>query len=431
MLVAVSHLRPQHLAGGRQAHGRLLVEHPVDAPYEPFGAATRIGHARDGRLGFGADGGIVAFDERLRTQVPRDVGIGRLRAQRARVDDLQDVAVHRLPGAPHLGTLKVGAVDPDADAAHVARIVDAVLRRSPRLHRGRFEEVPLDPSADRQPLRVFRRLADGQVAERTLLADDLAGVGDPGGGAQPGERHLHLERGDRPAGVAAHPLAADRHDRGRVDVHDLALADGNRHRLARQRRRVEHDDLLRGPGLEALRGEAARQVQAEHGHIRQVPLFGLRAAGGLDRQADVLSGHAARDLHGTGARIERELERAERERAVELCRGPDRRRRRRPQQRHPEARVLAHLDAVGAGVGLADGEADLFASVVDAAPLGRGSIPGQIGRQVEPAGLHVGAVEEDAHGEDPGGADEQGDAARDTARHGTEEPHAENCLTLA
>jgi hypothetical protein len=97
-----------------------------------------------------------------------------------------------LAGAAHLGAREIGAVDLDPDAADVPRIVDAVLRRSARLHGGRREKVPLDPPADRQPLRLFRRLAHGEEPEGALLADDLARVGDPttrsGGRRTPGRR---------------------------------------------------------------------------------------------------------------------------------------------------------------------------------------------------------------------------------------------------
>ena len=78
---------------------------------------------------------------------------------------------------------------------------------------------------------------------------------------------------------------------------------------------------------------------------------------------------AARQRERPGAGVERELERPQRERLVDPRRGLQDGRRRRAEQRHLQAAVLLQFEAVVGGHHLADGEADLLAAVVDAAPL--------------------------------------------------------------
>src|SRR5436189_145895 len=80
-------------------------------------------------------------------------------------------------------------------------------------------------------LGLLGRFPGRQEAERALFTDDLAGIGDPRGGAQSGERHLDLEGGNRAVGAAANRLADDLHGAGSIDVHDFALADVDRDRL--------------------------------------------------------------------------------------------------------------------------------------------------------------------------------------------------------
>ena len=78
---------PQHLARRRQADGRLLVEQRVDVARQPLGARARAGRRRATRLaGLGANLRRVAFDERLRLQIARDVRdrAGRPRASAGR-----------------------------------------------------------------------------------------------------------------------------------------------------------------------------------------------------------------------------------------------------------------------------------------------------------------------------------------------------------
>ncbi len=217
--------------------------------------------AGDRRLGLGADRWIVAFDQRLGAQVPRHVGIRGLGLQRARVDDLQDVAGDRLAGPTHVGDLEVGPFDANLDPPHVAGIVDAVLRRRCGGTAADSRRSPWMRAADRQTLRVFRGLAHGQQAERAFLADDFPGVGHPRRGPEPGERHLDAERRNRPVGLASH-LARHRCRREHAD--DLALADVDRDGFAAQRRRVQDHELPLGARLEALRRETPRQVDAEH-----------------------------------------------------------------------------------------------------------------------------------------------------------------------
>ena len=68
----------------------------------------------------------------------------------------------------------------------------------------------------------------------------------------------------------------------------------------------------------------------------------------------------------------------------------------RAEQRHLQAAVFLQLEAVIGRHGLADGEADLLAAVVHAAPLRGRAVAREIGREVGGRRLEIGAVHEHA-----------------------------------
>ena len=142
---------------------------------------------RDGDLGLGDDFRRVALDQRLRRQVPLSVRVGRPARRLAWIANLDDVA--RRPSGRRPG-------DPGAE-----RSAPSSRSRSRRTSRGSsmrsvhhrhdrrgLEQVGLHAARHRHgPARVGR-LANGDQAQRALLADDLAGVGHPGRRVQAGER---------------------------------------------------------------------------------------------------------------------------------------------------------------------------------------------------------------------------------------------------
>ena len=363
--------------------------------------------------------GIVALDERLGPQIAREVGIRRLRrAATARRRSPGCRPSTDCPAPLHLGTREVGAFDADADAPHVARIVDAVLRRAARQDGRRLEQVALDAPADRQPLRVFRRLADRRAGPSGLSSRTTSPVSV----THDEVRSPANASSTRNAGIGRlvrlRPLAAD-----------LTTAGANTFTISRlpiaivtvSLRSVAGSNTTNCccvPGLKPCAASRRGRFRLSTGTSSRSRSSVCVPLGGLDRQADVLAGDAAGHLHGPGARIEREVERAQRELAIDAA--PSVRiaaARRGAEQRHLQARVLQQLEAVGGRHGLADGEADLLAAVVDAAPLRRRAVAREVGRQVERPRLQVGAVQHDAHGDDPAGEDEQRHGARDAARH--------------
>ena len=125
---------------------------------------------------------------------------------------------------------------------------------------------------------------------------------------------------------------------------------------------------------------------------------------------------AALDRHRAGAGIEREVEVLERERAIDVRGRLQDRKGVRAEQRELQAAVFLQLEAIFGRLDLADGEADLLAAVVDAAPLRGRSVAGEIGREVPRRSLEIGAIDHHAHGRDPRDEGEDRQRTRDGPR---------------
>src|SRR5882724_13318065 len=110
---------------------------------------------------------------------------------------------------------------------------------------------------------------------------------------------------------------------------------------------------------------------------------------------------ADRDRAGPG--IERELKTAQREIRIDARDRVNRRGRRRAEHRHLQAAVLLELEAVVFLQRLADGEADLLAAVIHAAPLRAGAVARKIRRKARRRRLDERPVDE--HGQNGGPAD--------------------------
>ena len=177
VLVAVSHLRPQNLAGRGQAHRRLLFEKRVHVTRQLLDARPVSLDAANRALRLFANLRGVAFDERLRLYVPQRIRIRRAPTQRLGVLNLDLSRLCGLARAREIRILEINAVEPYAQPRHVAGIIDAQrLFRNDRRH---LQQVRLHAARDAHALRSLRRLAHRHESEWTLLLDDVAGVGDP------------------------------------------------------------------------------------------------------------------------------------------------------------------------------------------------------------------------------------------------------------
>src|ERR1700741_1811565 len=101
------------------------------------------------------------------------------------------------------------------------------------------------------------------------------------------------------------------------------------------------------------------------------------------------AGKIPADLDRSGAWIERELERLEREILIDAGGGMNRRGTRGAEERHLQTAVLLEVEAVSLRHDLADGEAEFFAPGINAAPRGGGPVRAVSGRQRRGGRLNV------------------------------------------
>src|SRR6185436_3623726 len=97
-------------------------------------------------------------------------------------------------------------------------------------------------------------------------------------------------------------------------------------------------------------GEQTREVQRKDWRIRQLARFSARATTGVDREREtvVVARTIERAFDGdrTRAGIEREVERAQHERAVDARGRANRRRRILAEEQHLQATILLQLESV-------------------------------------------------------------------------------------
>ncbi len=302
--------------------------------------------------------------------------------QAARVDELEHVVRPRLADAVEGQRRGVHAVHLQAQAHDVARLVDS--RAHGRNDRGRSQQIGLHPARDRELDGLLLRFAHRQQSQRALLADHLAGVGDPRRGGDAGVAQLGAERRRRPS-------AGDHH---------LAAADAHRHRRIGQRRRVEDHELMGGAVAQAGGRQAPAQVHHQRRRLLQVADLGAGTGAAANLQREAQAVELARDRERPGARVERELERPQREGPVHSRGGLEDGGGGRAEQRHLQPAVLLQFEAVVDRHHLPDGEADFLAAVVDAPPLRFGAVAGQVGGQVRRR-LEVGLLDQRGHGQRP------------------------------
>jgi hypothetical protein len=137
------------------------------------------------------------------------------------------------------------------------------------------------------------------------------------------------------------------------------------------------------------------------------PPFGTCPAQRRDAQRQAKAAHLTGHFHGASPRIQRELERAEREVGIDARGGVNRRCADCAEQRHLQPAVLLQLEPIVFRNGLGDGKADFLAAVIHAAPGGLGSVAREIGRKVGRGGLDVGAVDQNRHDADPRDEDKE------------------------
>jgi hypothetical protein len=88
----------------------------------------------------------------------------------------------------------------------------------------------------------------------------------------------------------------------------------------------------------------------------------------------------------------------------------------RAEQRHLQPPVFLQLEAVALGQRLADGEADLFAAIIDAAPHGGRSVAREIGRERRARGFEIRTAQQQRHDRDPRDENQERHGPRDGAR---------------
>ena len=201
-------------------------------------------------------------------------------------------------------------------------------------------------------------------------------------------------------------------------------AHDHRHRRIPHRRRIEHRPFVPGALGQALARQPTRETQHQGGRFGELPhlLPGAAAAGDGERQRQPRRGVPATMIGPVPGSSEK-VERLEREGLVDARRGLEHGGAGGAEQRHLQAAVFLQLEAVSVRQGLADGKADLLAAIVDAAPLRRGAVSGEIGGQVRRRRLNVGAMHEQAHGHDPCDHDNPGKGAGHSSGNWTDPRH--------
>jgi hypothetical protein len=184
-------------------------------------------------------------------------------------------------------------------------------------------------------------------------------------------------------------------------------------------------------GGQACVGKTPGEGQREDRRFSQNTIFRAYSTGRRHDDPHAAAVDLAPDGGPAGARVERELERAQHERAVNARNRANRRGRLRSEQRHLQTAILLQLEPVVGREHLGDRKADFLVAVIHAPPLRRSAVPRQVGGESGAGCLEERPVHQDAHCGGPGDQDQDGNGARDSARKGSEKFHAPGFAALA
>jgi hypothetical protein len=297
VFAAVADLRPQHFLGRRQADRGLLVEHRVHFAHEPFRFGARVGRAAGDAPRLLDNFRVVTFDERLRLQVAQAPGIRRTRRERARIRHVEHGTGHVLRGAGEVEAGQVHAAELHLEAHDIGGFGH---RHAQRGNDGRgLQHVGAHARRYGQLLRLFGRFAHRHQPQRTLLAHDGTGIGDPRGGREARVGEVHLE------GRQRRPLAA-------------TISRSCTRTFTGWFESVAGSNTISSCVAPALRPAlASRRAMFSMSAGGAVSVrFGAFAAGAADGDREREAVHRARQRQRSGARVEREVERAQQERLV-------------------------------------------------------------------------------------------------------------------
>jgi hypothetical protein len=99
---------------------------PLTYRVSALGAIARRRGGAHGLRGFGANLGVVAFDQRFRRQIPPGVGVCGRCPHAPRIAQLHHVAGHRLIAPVEIQLREIRAFEPHPHAKDVPRFVDAL-----------------------------------------------------------------------------------------------------------------------------------------------------------------------------------------------------------------------------------------------------------------------------------------------------------------
>ena len=368
VLVAVADPGAQHLARRRDADRRLLLEEAVDVPREALGAARVAAAPRTARAASARMSGSSLSMSGSGARCRRASGsAGRVAPQAPRIAQLDDV----VPDAASGAAIEIEAPTGRAPSSRMrsrstsrassirSRPTGTMAAASSRsvctwLGTAMARAFSGDSRMVSSPSGLSSRTTSPVSVTQDVVwrPENSVSTRNAGIGAVPGPRTSSRLPTSTTIGALCSVAASK--------IVQRCRAPGTRPPLASRRDRFS--DSAGGSGISRT-------------SVRVLPA-------GRHREGQTRAVQLPAHFDGAGPWIERELERAERKLLVDLRRRPDGRGRRRAEQRHLQPAVFLELEPGVRLEGLADGEPDLLAAVVDAVPRRRPNrIPREIGRE--------------------------------------------------